>query len=123
MIDLAAKGESPCHNNGGCKHLCLLKPSDSGGLTRVCACPENHDLASDNRTCIMNCKRSALATCLLLLCIFLQFSGTLNQEKGGVLHNLLYLFGFRFELICFMVKLNSQVLLEIGISVLPMLLH
>ncbi|XP_048772894.2 low-density lipoprotein receptor-related protein 1-like isoform X3 [Ostrea edulis] len=51
------KGVNPCHNNGGCQHLCLLKPSGSG-LARVCACPENHYLASDDRSCIMNCTSS-----------------------------------------------------------------
>ncbi|XP_062600838.1 low-density lipoprotein receptor-related protein 1-like [Saccostrea cucullata] len=52
-----AKGVNPCYNNGGCEHLCLLKPSRSG-LTKVCACPENHYLAEDNRSCIMNCTSS-----------------------------------------------------------------
>ncbi|XP_078324342.1 low-density lipoprotein receptor-related protein 1-like isoform X2 [Crassostrea virginica] len=51
------KADNPCKDNGGCQHLCLLKPLGSD-LTRVCACPENHDLASDNRSCIANCKSS-----------------------------------------------------------------
>ena len=72
LIDLTGKADNPCKDNGGCQHLCLLKPLGSD-LTRVCACPENHDLASDNRSCIANCKRSASRKLRLSLSISFSF--------------------------------------------------
>jgi len=46
--------KNPCGtNNGGCSHLCLLKP---GAQNYTCACPNNFLLQpSDNKTCIPNC--------------------------------------------------------------------
>lgn len=59
---------NPCGaDNGGCSHLCLLKPvpgvdpsPDGYGETQspvtfTCACPNQFYLASDNKTCIANC--------------------------------------------------------------------
>lgn len=44
---------NPCgNNNGGCSHLCLIKP---GGSDFKCACPNNFILGSDNKTCTANC--------------------------------------------------------------------
>lgn len=52
-ITVAAKnrqaGSNPCtHNNGGCTHLCLARPSDPNSVTRgtpvaVCECPDQKD--------------------------------------------------------------------------------
>ncbi|XP_072033484.1 low-density lipoprotein receptor-related protein-like isoform X2 [Amphiura filiformis] len=42
---------NPCqYSNGGCSHLCLLKPG--GGFT--CACPDNY-LLTDQNTCVSDC--------------------------------------------------------------------
>ncbi|XP_060065626.1 low-density lipoprotein receptor-related protein 1-like [Ylistrum balloti] len=54
---------NPCENNGGCSHLCLLRPlTDKAAaifqsriVERVCACPENHELLPDGLTCKANC--------------------------------------------------------------------
>lgn len=43
-------GTNPCaDNNGGCSHLCLMKPLP---FKPVCACPVNLDIGNDNKTCI-----------------------------------------------------------------------
>ncbi|XP_071101709.1 prolow-density lipoprotein receptor-related protein 1-like isoform X1 [Haliotis cracherodii] len=42
----------------GCTHLCLLRPTlhnRYSHIEHVCACPENHYLAGDKKTCISNC--------------------------------------------------------------------
>ncbi|XP_021351873.1 prolow-density lipoprotein receptor-related protein 1-like isoform X3 [Mizuhopecten yessoensis] len=53
---------NPCENNGGCSHLCLLRPVPKpmaylwlNSVERVCACPENHDLLPDGVNCVSNC--------------------------------------------------------------------
>ncbi|XP_063861273.1 low-density lipoprotein receptor-related protein 2-like isoform X3 [Scylla paramamosain] len=49
---------NPCgDNNGGCSHLCLLKPIHGGSVSYSCACPDQFYLAQDNKTCIANCTR------------------------------------------------------------------
>ncbi|XP_041374230.1 low-density lipoprotein receptor-related protein 1-like [Gigantopelta aegis] len=49
-------GYNPCENNGGCSHLCLLHPVlKYNRIASICACPENHYLAADKKTCISNC--------------------------------------------------------------------
>lgn len=59
---------NPCGtNNGGCSHLCLIRPADGDGgedrgygeelvTSYTCGCPNQFYLSpSDNRTCIANC--------------------------------------------------------------------
>jgi len=44
---------NPCgSNNGGCSHLCLIKP---GATDYRCACPNNFVLEANNKTCAANC--------------------------------------------------------------------
>lgn len=44
---------NPCGtNNGGCSHLCLIKP---GATDYRCACPNNFVLDANNKTCTPNC--------------------------------------------------------------------
>lgn len=45
---------NPCAiNNGGCSHICLLRPADDDDieLESSCACPTGISLLSDKRTC------------------------------------------------------------------------
>jgi len=43
-------GTNPCaDDNGGCSHLCLMKPLP---FRPVCACPVNLDIGDDNKTCM-----------------------------------------------------------------------
>ncbi|XP_013411103.1 prolow-density lipoprotein receptor-related protein 1 [Lingula anatina] len=58
--------ENPCYKNGGCLNLCLIKP---GGKDRTCACPENHYLASDKKTCLSNCTSSQFTCTNTFKCI------------------------------------------------------
>ncbi|XP_069107317.1 prolow-density lipoprotein receptor-related protein 1-like [Argopecten irradians] len=53
---------NPCEDNGGCSHLCLLRPQSRplafltlNSVERVCACPENHVLLEDGLNCVANC--------------------------------------------------------------------
>ncbi|XP_074662760.1 prolow-density lipoprotein receptor-related protein 1-like isoform X2 [Tubulanus polymorphus] len=55
----------PCKNLN-CMNLCLIKP---GGSEAVCACPENHYLANDGRTCIANCTSSQFQCATSYKCI------------------------------------------------------
>ncbi|XP_055870134.1 low-density lipoprotein receptor-related protein 1-like isoform X4 [Biomphalaria glabrata] len=51
---------SPCDYKQ-CTHLCLLRPAQSGtGVDAVCACPENHYLAENGKSCIANCTSSQI---------------------------------------------------------------
>ncbi|KAJ8320243.1 hypothetical protein KUTeg_001830 [Tegillarca granosa] len=53
------KYKNPCHNNGGCSHLCLLRPNPYyQSIEAVCACPENFYLGTDGKTCVSNCTSS-----------------------------------------------------------------
>ncbi|CAG0878905.1 unnamed protein product [Cyprideis torosa] len=48
--------DNPCaDNNGGCSHLCLLKPGANGTVTYSCACPNQFFMGSDGQSCIANC--------------------------------------------------------------------
>jgi hypothetical protein len=54
-------GLSPCSTkNGGCSHLCLVSP---GGKSYRCACPQQMQLNSDNRTCNVTCSSTSQFHC------------------------------------------------------------
>lgn len=41
-------------DNGGCSHLCIALPKDTGGtpsMSHKCECPTHYNLSSDNKTC------------------------------------------------------------------------
>ncbi len=49
----------PCYvNNGGCSHLCLVRPNPArpGGLEVSCACPTGLKVMADGRTCFSGTK-------------------------------------------------------------------
>ncbi|CAG9792217.1 unnamed protein product [Diatraea saccharalis] len=55
---LMPAGDYPCkYNNGGCTHLCLLAPSDTG---YVCACPTGTTLKENSNTTCYNTPQSLL---------------------------------------------------------------
>ncbi|CAB4016149.1 prolow-density lipo receptor-related 1, partial [Paramuricea clavata] len=55
----------PTKNNEACMGLCLLTPD--GGYE--CACPDNHKLASDSRSCLSQCDTEEFACTKNLKCI------------------------------------------------------
>jgi hypothetical protein len=55
----------PTKNNEACMGLCLLTPE--GGYE--CACPDNHMLASDSRSCLSQCDTEEFACTKNLKCI------------------------------------------------------
>ncbi|OWF50740.1 low-density lipoprotein receptor-related protein 6-like [Mizuhopecten yessoensis] len=47
-------GTNNCkENNGGCSHLCLVRPgTEAGEITHQCACPTHFQLNTDQKTCV-----------------------------------------------------------------------
>ena len=48
---------NPCAvNNGGCSHLCVLKPKDGGASIQAsCLCPEHFKVSSNGKSCAPAC--------------------------------------------------------------------
>lgn len=46
---------SPCANNGGCQHMCVVSRSTDGSLAYRCACNMGYQLARDLHNCIGEC--------------------------------------------------------------------
>ncbi|XP_053386538.1 low-density lipoprotein receptor-related protein 1-like isoform X2 [Mercenaria mercenaria] len=64
---------NPCEALG-CSHLCLLRPENGPNGERrdasaVCACPENHNLNEDKRTCTAACDNSQMLCVSTSRCI------------------------------------------------------